>query len=193
MLTPKEQRALLELAVKSLLAHLQHRPLPPPPELTEPLRALRAVFVTWRKQGELRGCMGTLVATDPLWRAVQSRAITSATSDPRFLPIATEEIPDLSLDISALTPLQPVRNTEEIEVGKHGLWIRKGSHSGVLLPQVATEHGWTRDEFLRMTCRKAGLRPDEWTSGAEICTFSAEVFGGEALELLHPGTPGPNN
>lgn len=185
MLSDKEQKALLKLAVNTLEAHLEGRDYPTPEFITSEMKEPRAAFVTWRKGAELRGCIGALVPTGPLWEAVREKAISAATADPRFLPIQADELPDLSVEISVLSPLRRIDSIDEIEIGCHGLWITKGQYSGVLLPQVASEHGWSRDEFIRMTCRKAGLPPDAWQADeAEIYVFSAKVFGDEVIKLL---------
>jgi AmmeMemoRadiSam system protein A len=147
-------------------------------EVTEPglLRATPAFVTLRRRNGELRGCIGRLDSDKPLYRVVQECAISAATRDFRFNPVVSEaELNDLVIEISALSPFWRVNSPEEIEVGKHGLLIHHGLHTGLLLPQVATERHWGRAEFLRAVCMKAGLPGDAWRD-AELSVFSAEVF-----------------
>lgn len=136
-------------------------------------------FVTLKKRGELRGCIGYIISDMPLYQTVIDTAISAATRDPRFLPLETDELNQVVLEISVLSPPRAVTNAEEIEVGKHGLIITKGLNRGLLLPQVATEQGWDRTTFLQHTCFKAGLPTDAWEKGATIEVFSAQVFGEE--------------
>ncbi len=134
-------------------------------------------FVTLHKQGRLRGCIGTFEAQGPLLETVQRMAIAAATTDPRFASVQGEELKDLDLEISVLSPLQEV-SADEIEVGVHGIYITRGFQRGVLLPQVATENNWDRETFLDNTCHKAGLPTTAWRQpGVTIEAFSAEVFG----------------
>jgi hypothetical protein len=101
----------------------------------------------------------------------------AAFEDPRFPPLTRSELKDIDVEISVLSPLTPIKNMEEIEVGKHGIYIIKKYHRGVLLPQVAIEQGWDRETFLKHTCLKAGLDPDCWKGNVEIYTFTADIFG----------------
>jgi len=144
---------------------------------SEVLKEQRGAFVTLKKHGQLRGCIGTFEARGPLFRTVEEMAQAAAFNDPRFPPVTTEELRDLSIEISALTPLRKVGSIDEIEVGKHGIYIIRGFYRGVLLPQVATEYGWDKITFLEETCHKAGLPADAWKDkDTEIFIFSAEVF-----------------
>jgi hypothetical protein len=134
-------------------------------------------FVTLKRHGELRGCIGNIVGTAPLGETVAQMAKAAATADPRFPPLKPEELKGLELEISVLTPLEPVIDPKDIVVGRHGLFIVYGNNRGLLLPQVATEQGWDRETFLEQTCWKAGLPPGAWRNpGAQIYKFSAEVF-----------------
>ena len=109
-------------------------------------------------------------------------AVACSSRDPRFQPVTPDEFPNLHLEISVLSPLDEIHDVERIQVGKHGLMIRKGTASGLLLPQVATEYGWDRRRFLEETCRKAGLETGAWKeSDARIFIFSAQIFGGSLL------------
>jgi AmmeMemoRadiSam system protein A len=110
-----------------------------------------------------------------LSRTVAETAVAAAFDDPRFAPLQMEEYPRLEYEISVLSPLQPI-DAEDVEVGKHGLVITYGSRRGLLLPQVATEHKWSREKFLEQTCVKAGLPPDAWEHGAKVEAFTAEIF-----------------
>ena len=104
-------------------------------------------------------------------------AEAAALRDPRFPPVNEKELPDLEIEISVLTPLKKIADVSEIEVGKHGIYIKKGWNSGLLLPQVATEYGWNRQTFLEHTCQKAGLPSNAWKEkGTEIYIFSADIF-----------------
>jgi MEMO1 family protein len=141
------------------------------------LQTPQGAFVTITIGGELRGCIGTFREDTPLYRTVAQMAVAAAREDPRFPPLTAVELPKIRVEISALTPMKPVADVREIEVGRHGLYITRGFSSGVLLPQVATEYGWDRTTFLEQTCRKAGLPKNAWQEGAKILSFEAEVFG----------------
>jgi len=136
-------------------------------------------FVTLKKMGELRGCIGYIVSDIPLHQTIIEAAISAATGDPRFPPMGTEELDQVTIEISVLSPPKVVTKTEEIEVGEHGLIITKGVNRGLLLPQVATEQGWDKTTFIQHTCLKAGLPLDAWEKGAKMEVFSAQVFGEE--------------
>ena len=104
-------------------------------------------------------------------------AVSAGSRDPRFPPVSAQQLKEIKIEISVLTPLKTVRDVRDIEVGKHGLFVARGGYQGLLLPQVATEYGWDREEFVRQTCVKAGLPPGAWKEkGTEIYSFSAEVF-----------------
>lgn len=135
------------------------------------------VFVSLHRQGELRGCIGTLDGTMALAKAVGEAAVAACSADPRFPPLSSEELSDLEIQISILGAAERVTDVETIELGRHGLIVAKGHRRGLLLPQVAIERGWTRQQFLDHTCEKAGLRRDAWKSGAIISRFEAEVVG----------------
>jgi AmmeMemoRadiSam system protein A len=135
------------------------------------------VFVSVHHRGDLRGCLGTLDAREPIGEAVVRLAADVADKDHRFEPIELHEVDDIVLDVSVLTPPQLVDDPCDIVVGRHGLIVEHGARRGLLLPQVAPEHGWDRDTFLAHTCIKAGLAPDAWRDGATIFLFEAEVFG----------------
>ncbi|MEJ2558886.1 MAG: AmmeMemoRadiSam system protein A [Anaerolineae bacterium] len=135
-----------------------------------------AAFVTLRRRdGELRGCIGRVEVSEPLYRTLQDCVISAATSDFRFPPVTASELDEILIEISALSPFRPIRSPDEIQVGRHGLLIRKDFRVGLLLPQVASDRGWSRDEFLRAICLKAGLPTGAWRD-ADLYVFSAEVF-----------------
>ncbi len=140
-----------------------------------------AAFVTLKRGGLLRGCIGQLIALEPLYLAVADCAAAAATRDPRFDAVTEEELSDIRIDISVLSPLETVADLSLIEIGKHGLYIEKGGHHGVLLPQVAVELRLDRDQFLNLTCQKAGLTSDAWKQGAVVKVFSAQIFHSEPL------------
>jgi len=187
MLTPSEQRILLSLAVRSLESYFKGGRPPEPAAMTPALAEDRGAFVTWTAGGALKGCLGNIQPVGSLWTSIRRLAVSAATNDPRFSPVKSEELPGLEVDISALSPLELIGGQSEIQVGIHGLWIRKHGQAGVLLPQVATSRGWDVEEFLRNTCLKAGLHEDDWESGAEIIRFSADVFGAEVEKILEAG------
>ena len=134
-------------------------------------------FGTIKNRGACRGCIGYVRGYLPLHETVKQMAIQAAFNDPRFTPVTKDEWADCDFEISVLTPMKKIESVEEIEVGVHGLYMEKGVHSGLLLPQVATEQGWDREEFLEYTCYKAGLPKDAWKSkDIDIYIFSADVF-----------------
>ena len=133
-------------------------------------------FVTLRIASRLRGCIGTFEVDRPLLDVVGRMAVASATNDPRFPPLPFEQLPDVVIEISVLGARHPAR-PDEVIVGEHGIHLQQGSYRGVLLPQVALDNNWTREQFLAGTCRKAGLPPDAWRDPAtRLEVFSAQVF-----------------
>jgi AmmeMemoRadiSam system protein A len=135
------------------------------------------VFVTLRRRGELRGCIGHIEADQPVAPIVGRCAVAACSADSRFPPVTAEELPEIEIELSLLGPLDPVTDIRDIEIGRHGLVVEQGWSRGLLLPQVATEWQWDRETFLRHTCRKAGLPQDAWKQGARLWRFEAEVFG----------------
>ncbi len=175
----EERASLLRAARRAIAEHLAGRALPVVDDAGEALQEPRGAFVSLHKAGRLRGCIGTFEASAPLIRTVQRMAVSAATSDPRFPPVTEQELPQLALEISVLSPLREVR-PQEVTVGQHGVYITRGTRRGVLLPQVATEHGWDRQTFLQHTCLKAGLPPEAWQDPRTMIeAFTAEVFGEE--------------
>ncbi len=180
MLTAEQRQTLLSIARRSIEAVLAgRRPELDRAQLDEALTRPSGAFVSLHtKGGDLRGCIGSIEAVAPLCDAVSSSAVSAAFRDPRFMPLRPEELPNVHIEISVMSPIEAVTDVAEIEVGRDGLIIRRGGRAGLLLPQVATEYGWDRETFLRQTCVKAGLPPDSWhDSACRIERFSAEVFG----------------
>lgn len=141
------------------------------------LKENRGAFVTIQKKGQLRGCIGYIEGHGPLHKTIEEMAEAAAFRDPRFTPVKENELPELEIEISVLTPLKKIQDINEIQVGKHGIYIKKDWFSGLLLPQVATEYGWDRQTFLEHTCQKAGLPPNAWKDkNIEIYIFSADIF-----------------
>jgi uncharacterized protein len=170
-----ERSQLLSLAHEAILSALEQRDLPLNPPTTH-LAELRGVFTSLYLRGVLRGCVGYVFPTTPLYRAVAETARAAAFEDTRFDPVKLDEEPSLQIELSVLTPPRPIL-ADAIEVGRHGLLISASGLRGLLLPQVPVERGWNRITFLEQTCRKAGLPPDAWQKGANIEAFTAEVFG----------------
>ena len=176
-LTGEEKRELLRIARTSIEAELGGK-APPEPARKGTLEEKRGAFVSLKKRGKLRGCIGFIEPRKSLAKTVEEMAAAAAFQDPRFPPLRKEELQDLKVEVSVRTPLHRVSDVGEIEIGTHGLYVRRGGRAGLLLPQVATEWRWDRDTFLRETCRKAGLAPDAWRDPeTEIYLFSADVFG----------------
>ena len=166
--------ALLELARQSVVASVEGRALPKVPEQLE-LAWPRGVFVSLHRGGELRGCLGHLEADVPVGEATRRMAVAAAHEDPRFLPVMPDELRDLDVEVSVLSPFERIR-PEDVVPGRDGLLIRRGMRSGVLLPQVATEHRWDRVAFLRAVCQKAALPSEAWQDpGTELWAFRAQV------------------
>ncbi len=176
-----EQARLMEIARSSVeMAVKQHALYTCSDGGLNALSQERGAFVTLTQKGRLRGCIGYVEPIKPLCQAVRDVAAAAATSDQRFLPVAASELPDLQYEVSVLSALRRVNDVKEIQVGKHGLLIRKGDREGLLLPQVATENKWDLTTFLQQTCQKAGLPSNAWQDDeADIFCFTAFVFGKE--------------
>jgi len=180
-LTSKEKTVLLSLARNALETYTKTGV---PPKFNQAEHALTprltdkyGVFVTLKKHGELRGCIGYIIPKSPLSHAVIENTINSSANDWRFSPVEAKEIPDITIEISVLSQTKKINRPDEFVVGKEGIIIRKGLASAVFLPQVATEQGWDRVETLCHLCRKAGLSPDAWKDDdTEFYVFTADVF-----------------
>lgn len=183
-LTKDEQRCLLGLARQAIAAMLAEQELnlralaaglP-----TDRLRQPGAAFVSLHRQGRLRGCVGYILPGKPLYLTVADAALAAAFYDQRFYPVTADELGDLEIEISLLSPLFPIE-PDQVQPGEHGLLITQGSQRGLLLPQVAREHGWDREHFLEETCIKAGLERNAWRKGAKVEAFTAFVFSEATL------------
>jgi AmmeMemoRadiSam system protein B/AmmeMemoRadiSam system protein A len=178
-LNEQEKRTLLQIARRTIEQHVKSHRVDEldATRLPGDLKAPCGAFVTLRKNEELRGCIGRFDASEPLYKVVQQMAIAAATQDYRFPQVEAQEIDNLEIEISVLTPMRRIASIDEIELGKDGIYIRKGNHAGTFLPQVATETGWSREEFLGHCARdKAGIGWDGWKD-AEIYVYEAKVFG----------------
>jgi AmmeMemoRadiSam system protein A len=178
MFTEGQQRVLVDIARRAVRNSVTGERGETParaPDLPEASGA----FVTLKKHGELRGCIGTLECRRTLSEEVARVAVSAAREDPRFEPVRASELDDIDVEVSVLGPLEPIDpfNPDAIVIGRHGLVIEHGWRRGLLLPQVATEWGWDRETFLAHACAKAGLPPDSWRTGAKVYRFAADVFG----------------
>jgi len=176
-LTRAQREQLLTLARTTIEGYLETKQMPEYNGDDPALIRRSGVFVTLKEEGELRGCIGHTRANLPLYQAVQQTAVSAATEDPRFQPLTQEELADVSIEISILSPFLRLTDVEQIEVGAHGLMIFANDGRGLLLPQVAVEQGWNREEFLDNLCHKAGLTSNCWRDRATLYSFTAVVFG----------------
>ena len=180
MFAPPDQHRLLTIARRALAARVR-REREPVPDGGGTLDTPSGAFVSLYHGRLLRGCLGRVEVDWAIARVVAHLGRAVADSDPRFAPVGIEELDRLSIEISAVTPERAVQSIREIEIGRHGLIIERGSRRGLLLPQVASAHAWDVETFLEHTCIKAGLPPHAWSEDARIMIFEAEVFG----EALH--------
>lgn len=175
-LSEPERRSLLETARQAIADELAGRPHAS--RGSDGIFGRRSgVFVSLHHRGELRGCIGYPDGEQPLGVSVPRCAVSAATGDPRFAAVTAGELPEIDIEISLLTPVEPVNDPADIQVGRDGLIVEQHRRRGLLLPQVAVEWKWDRDTFLSQTCAKAGLPRDAWKRGASIFRFQAEVFG----------------
>jgi hypothetical protein len=176
-LTDEEKEILHKIAKVTIESKCRGEKYPEIKISSETLMEKRGAFVTLHKRGKLRGCIGYIRAQKPLHETIREMALAAAFQDSRFNPVKKDELKNINIEISVLTPLKKIDSIEEIEVGKHGIYIIKGYNSGILLPQVATEYGWDRNTFLEHTCTKAGLPTDAWKKkDTEIYIYSADIF-----------------
>lgn len=175
-LSTDEKKELLHLARSAVDMFVRDKKILDYQTMNPNFLSEKGAFVTLKKNGDLRGCIGFIEPLYPLYQAVIQCAVYAASEDPRFHPVAAAEIKDLEYEISVLTPLKKIENPNIVQVGKHGLVIAKNGRRGLLLPQVPVENHWSRDEFLAQACMKAGLEPNAWKRGAEIFVFEAIVF-----------------
>jgi hypothetical protein len=171
-----DQAELLKIARRSIEARVLGKATPAFKVSSAALRETQGAFVTLTEGGELRGCIGQIVGVEPLYKSVSDMAMCAATEDPRFSPLEAAELDKVAIEISVLTPMRKISDPDEIQVGRDGIYLEKGPYHGLLLPQVATDYGWDRYEFLDQTCHKAGLPAGSWREGATIRIFSCQVF-----------------
>jgi hypothetical protein len=176
-----EQEYLLLLARHSINEALgQSFKLPEPDESFQVLNEKRGAFVTLKIHNQLRGCIGNLMPDKPLGKLIKDVAAQAAFDDPRFPPLSVKELQDVKLEITVLGQMVEVKSHKEVIVGKHGIMIRHGYHQGLFLPQVATEQGWNREQYLDGVCQKAGLPRESWKKkDARLTIFTADCFGEE--------------
>jgi len=173
----KDQKGMLLYLARSTIAAKLGMPHPVQACEDDLFEQHLGAFVTLHKSGNLRGCIGTITGVRPLKETIVQMALSAAFSDPRFAPLTSPEYSQIDIEISVLSPIEPA-TIDDIEVGTHGLIITKDFNRGLLLPQVATENNWTKEEFLSHTCMKAGLKPQTWREGGyTLEKFSAIVFG----------------
>jgi len=182
-----QKKILLRTARDTVEAVITGGTIPKPESDDDELNAPCGCFVTLKNQARLRGCIGQFTSDKPLIELVVEMAKASATSDPRFFadPITAEELEQLDIEISVLSPLQRTDNPLDLRLGVDGIYIKRGRASGCFLPQVATETGWSKEEFLSYCCaHKAGLAPDAWQEeDTEVFLFTADVFGSEFKDI----------
>jgi len=182
-----QKQVLLKIAKGTVEAVVSGKPLPKPKSDDPALNVQSGCFVTLKNGEQLRGCIGQFISEEPLIELIVEMARASAAGDPRFLddPITPDELSELDVEISVLSPLQRTKKPLDLRLGVDGIYIRKGYASGCFLPQVATETGWSKEEFLSYCCsHKAGLPPDEWKDPrTEVYLFTAEVFGAPFKEI----------
>jgi AmmeMemoRadiSam system protein A len=176
-LTEGHKQELINLAKEAIAAYVQSGEFINFESQDPLLNQALGVFVTLRKGEALRGCIGQLRSDDPLYQTVRDTAVSAASRDPRFPPVSNEELNQLSIKISILSPLVQVEDILEIEVGVHGVMIIHAGRRGILLPQVPVERGWDRKTFLENVCLKAGLPPDTWKEMPDLYSFTTLEFG----------------
>lgn len=175
-LSEADRRSALQLARTAVVGAVTHRKIPDVFPREGVFAELRGVFVTLHVRNRLQGCIGVIETKEPLGEAIVRCAASAALEDPRFAPLKTEQLGELSIEISLLSPLTPIA-AEAVEIGHHGLLVRHIAQRGLLLPQVAVEHHLTREQFLEETCRKAGLSREAWRDPeVQLFSFTCEVL-----------------
>jgi len=179
-LNNSDQQALLKTARSAIAFYFKNRKVPTMKDLkiaiSPNMEKIMGAFVTLHEKDELRGCIGEIQPQRPIYQAVIAQALNAAFNDYRFPQLQAEELPEIEIEISALTPSKPVKSWRDIVIGRDGIILEKNGQSAVFLPQVATEQGWTLPETLSYLSRKAGLAPDDWKNDASFMVFQAEVF-----------------
>jgi AmmeMemoRadiSam system protein A len=177
-LSEKQKELLLDIARKTIKDITNGKILPDFDIQDSQLNEECGAFVTIHNKGNLRGCIGNIIGDSPLWETIRKMAVEASRNDPRFPPVTEDELEEIDIEISVISPFEKVEDIEQIRIGEHGIFLRQGYYQGLLLPQVATEYGWSRKEFLEHTCMKAGLKKDCYRDArCEIFIFSAMVFG----------------
>lgn len=179
-----ERAFLREVAARAVAAAARGERAPDPGAVARELGVSLAgrlaedggAFVTLHEGGQLRGCIGTIVGHEPLARAVAANGVAAAAHDPRFAPVSPDELSNITIEVSVLTPLREVAGPDDVIIGRHGILLEKNGRHAVFLPQVAPEQGWDLATTLAHLCRKAGLPTDAWRQGARLRVFEAEVF-----------------
>jgi AmmeMemoRadiSam system protein B/AmmeMemoRadiSam system protein A len=180
-----DKKKLLSIARRTIEEYVGSRKVPEIQEndITVALKTSCGAFVTLKKSGELRGCVGRFGAVEPLYKVIREMAVAASTQDYRFKPVTRGELGEIEIEISVLTPIRRINSIDELKLGKHGIYIRKGNSSGTFLPQVATETGWTKEEFLGHCAQdKAGIGWNGWKD-AELYVYEALVFGEKDFEI----------
>jgi AmmeMemoRadiSam system protein A len=185
LLNAKQKKRLLDIAKTTIEAYVKDKRNLDFKEDDPVLNKEMGAFVTIHEKGELRGCIGNMIGRGPLYVTVRNMAIAAATQDPRFPPLRQDEVKDIDIEISVLSPMEKIDDPDKIVMGKHGVMVQKGFAGGVYLPQVATETGWSKEEFMNSLClHKAGIPVDSWKTGrCEIYIFTAEVFSERETEV----------
>ncbi|MBU0477683.1 AmmeMemoRadiSam system protein A [bacterium] len=188
MLNSEQRQILLKIARETMETYIKTAKTPIFKIDDRPLNEEYGSFVTLHKKDQLRGCIGNIIGTKPLWETVRDMTIESATGDPRFSAVREDELEQIDIEISVLTHPKRIENIDEFHLGKHGVIIKRGFNQGVFLPQVAQETGWSKEEFLSSLCsHKAGLSPDAWKDKTtEIHIFSAQVFREKRAQNIIP-------
>jgi AmmeMemoRadiSam system protein A len=182
-LSSDDRRTLLDLARRAISSAVIEKRIPDFPPYSTSLTAPAGAFVTLHRDGQLRGCVGQVESPGPLADTVARAAVNAALHDSRFSPVEADEIRDLEIEISVLSPLEPIA-PEAIIVGRHGLMIVQGEHRGLLLPQVAAERRWPCRVFLEEACAKAGLPRESWREpSTSVFAFVAEVFSDTSVRM----------
>ena len=176
-LNEEQKKVLLEIAHKTI-EDVTIGKNPPDFEIDDPILNIKCgAFVTLHNKKNLRGCIGNIVAQTPLWKTIRKMAVEASMHDPRFPSVSPKELGDIDIEISVLSPFEKITDINEIEIGKHGIFIKMGFYQGLLLPQVATDYRWNRTQFLEFTCQKAGLGRESYKEkNCEIFIFSATIF-----------------
>lgn len=175
--TLSEQQFCVNLAHNAIEAAVRNQPFTFPEQVPQQISEKRGAFVTIKNHGALRGCIGFTEPEYALFQTIIHAAQSAALRDPRFQSIQVAELPSLTVEISVMTPMRKIRTIDDIQPGIHGLFVQRGSHRGLLLPQVAVENNWDRTSFLEHTCIKAGLYPDVWKEpDTEISIFSCDII-----------------